>query len=177
MGIPYNVRSMGDFVAHYSRRRFALLLLGSLAFVIIGLEMGGVLGTPAESRRYSPAMIFVVGWFSVVFFGCCGAVALKRLFEGNSLQLRIGSSGILYPEWSDEIIPWSEIVNVSTWTVKRQKGIVLHLRDPARFQRKNSIGFFAKLNRLSTGGDVSIVLVGANRSFEDAMSAIARFKT
>lgn len=166
---------MVDFVAFPSRWRIMLLLLGSAAFVVAGLWMGGVLGDPPASRRYSALAVSIVGWFSVVFFGLCGAAAIKGLFDTKE-QLRIGPAGIRSLPWSGQTIPWSEIVEISSWHYKSQSFVILHLRDPSRFPGRGSRGLLAGANRALTGGDISINLTPTDRSFDEAMEAIERFR-
>jgi len=167
---------MVDFVAYPSRWRIALLILLAATFVTLGLWMVGVFGAPPNSRRYPAAVIFVVGWFSVFFFGLCGIVGVKKLFD-TSEQLRIGPTGVRWTPWSDLTVPWSEVTDVTTWNYKRNKTIVLHLRNPKQFPCKRSLGIFAGANRMLTGGDVSISLTATDRTFSEAMSAIERFRT
>jgi len=165
---------MGDFTAYNSRSRLALLVLGSAVFVLAGLWMSGALGSPPDSRRYPHAVVLGIGWFSVIFFGLCGAVALKKAFDSTP-QLQIGPSGIRWHPWSDQTIPWSEITDVTTWSFKRENCIVLHLRDPARFPGRGLAARLSGANRMLTGGDISISLTGTDRRFEEALSAIAHF--
>lgn len=168
---------MEDFVAYRSRRRLALLLLFSLMFVVLGLRMGGAFGTPHSSRRYSPEMIFLIGWSAVAFFGVGGIAIIRKMFDPNE-QLRIDAAGIRYPAWSSQTIAWEEIHDVSTWSHQRQNMIILHLRDPGRFPDRTRARLFAdKANRLLTGGDVAISLAGMNRSFNEALSVIRRFRS
>jgi hypothetical protein len=167
---------MDDFVALPSRSRIALLTLGAVAFVAAGLWMGGVFGPPPPSRRYSPELVFLIGWVSVVFFGFCGVMGLRRLFDGRE-QLRIGSAGIRVAQWSDQTIPWSEILDVTTWSYRRRKAIVLHLRDKTRFPGRGMAAMLASLNRNLTGGDITISLAGTNRGVEEALSSINRFRS
>jgi len=167
---------MDDFVAYPSRPRIALLALGSVAFVAAGLWMGGVFGPPPSSSRYPPEFVFVIGWTSVVFFGLCGVLWVKRLFDGRE-QLRIGPAGIRSARWSDQTIPWSEIADVTTWSYRSQKAIVLHLRDKTRFPARGMAAMFAGVNRNLTGGDITISLTGTDRRVEDALASIDRFRS
>ena len=164
-----------DFVAQASRWRLALLFMGCVAFVAIGMWIGGVFGAVPESRRYSPEVLFVVGWFSILFFGLCGAIALARLLRGGE-QLRIGMEGVRSSVWSDATIPWWEISDVTIWTFKRQNSIILHLRDPALFPGRGLLARLAGANRKLTGGDIAISLTGTDRSFDEALAAIERFR-
>ena len=166
---------MGDFVAYNSRWRVALLVLGSIAFVALGLWMVGAFGYVPSSRRYSTSVTFILGWCCVLFFGLCGIAALKRLFD-NKVQLQIGHSGIRWCPWSDHLIPWSEIIDVTTWSHQRQKIIILHLKDSALFPGRGLAAKLARANRMLTGGHISISLTGTDRSYDDAMSAIAYFR-
>lgn len=167
---------MDDFVAYPSRPRIALFTLGSVAFVVAGLWMGGMFGPVPTSSRSSPVLVFAAGWLSVVFFGFCGLMWGKRLFDRRE-QLRIGPDGIRSALWSDQTIPWSEIVDVTTWSYRGQKTIVLHLRDKTRFPGRGMAAMFASANRGLTGGDITISLMGTNRGVEDALSSIARFRS
>lgn len=166
---------MDEFVAHNSRWRLALLVLASVGFVAVGLWMGGAFGAHPSSRRYSPGAIWGVGWFCVVFFGMCGCAWVKRIFDTGA-QLQIGRSGIRWSPWSGQIIPWSEVADVTTCSIKQQQFIVLHLRHPERFPSAGLKGKLQNTNRMITGGDIVISLTGTDRSFSDAMSAISHFR-
>lgn len=166
---------MEDFVAYSSRWRIAVYGLGAIAFVAIGLWMVGAFGFPPVWRHTPAAVTFLVGWSSVIFFGLCSVVCVKRLFN-NREQLRIGLTGVRSALWSDQTISWSEIADVTTWSFRRQTAIILHLRDAKRFPRRGVGAMLASANRMLTGGDVSITLTGTDRGFEEAMSAIGRFR-
>jgi hypothetical protein len=165
---------MEEFVAHHSRARLALLLLAAVLFVAGGLWMAGMFGDPPTSRRYSPEVVKFVGWACLAFFGLCAVVIARRMFEGGD-ALRIDRTGITFTAWSDQTIPWSEITEISEWSMRGQRSIILHLRDPDRFPGKGVLGITAKANRAMTGGDVPISLSGTDRSYGDALAAIERF--
>lgn len=166
---------MPEFVALPSRWRIALLLLGAAAFVVVGLWMAGVFGAAPESRRYPHEMTVAIGWVCAGFFGLCGAAVTLRLFETRA-QVRIGARGIHVARWSDETMPWSEIARVSEWSFRGQRSIILHLRDPKRFPGRGLSARLAAANRVLTGGDIAISLTGTDRSVDEALAAIARFR-
>lgn len=151
------------------------MFLGSVGFAAAGLWIVGVFGAPPVSQRYPASVLKGIGWFSVIFFGFASFIWARKFFDLR-VQLQIGPSGIRWLPWSDQLIPWSEIQSVSTWRVKRQKFIVLKLRNPERFPGQGPTTLFAGTNRKLTGGDICISLVGTNRKFKDAMSAVARFR-
>ncbi len=167
---------MEEFVAYSSRQRTACLFLGSLAFVALGLWMLGAFGPAPTSARY-PAVLFpVVGWVSILFFGLAAAVWGRRLFDRKA-QLSIGAAGILSAPWSDQTIPWSEIADVTTWDFNGQRTIVLLLRDRTRFPGRGLAAMLADANRGLTGGDLSLSLTGTDRTVEEALFAIDRFRS
>ena len=166
---------MNDFVAYSSRWRVALIMLGAVAFVAIGLWMVGTFGTPPTSRKYPPAEVLTVGWISIFFFGLCGVAMIKRLFDTRE-QVRIGRSGVRPSPRYDEIIPWSEIIDVTTNSAHGQKFINLHLRDPARFPQRGVPAFVVNASKMLGGGDISINLTGTDGNFDEAMLAIERFR-
>ncbi len=164
-----------DFVTYPSRWRIALLLLVTFAFVLVGLWAVGAFGPPPVSRRASPAATNAIGWVCIVFFGLCG-LAIIRMFFDKRVQLRINASGICWIRWSDEMIPWSEITDVTTWQYQLQKFVVLHLRDATRFPSQSRLAALAGASRALTGGDIAITMSGTDRSYSEAMEAINRFR-
>ena len=120
---PQRSAIAGDFVAYPSRGRITLLVLGSMAFVAIGLWLAGAFGPAPVTTRYPVEVTIAIGWSSVAFFGLCGMGWTKRLFDTREC-VRIGPAGIRWTHWSDETIPWSEVADVRTWSLKRQRLIV-----------------------------------------------------
>jgi len=167
---------MDDFLAHTSRWRTTLLALSSAAFVALGLWMAGAFGPVPEFRRYPAIFVSGLGWVSVILFGFFRVVWVKKLFDAPE-QLRIGQTGVRSARWSDATIPWSEIIDVTAWSFNGQKAIILHLRDPARFPGRGLTAVFAKTNRSLMRGDIAISLTGTDRRFDEAMAAIARFRS
>ena len=166
---------MDDFVAYPSRGKIALILVGGVILAGIGLWMTGLFGTPPESRRWSPEMIRLIGWFALIFFGLCSVAWGRRLFDKRE-QVRIGAAGIRLRSWSEQTIPWSEIVDVTTGSYRRQTSIILHLRDRNLFPGRGVAALLAGANRGMTGGDIAISLTGTDRKTGHALAAIKRFR-
>lgn len=66
-----------------SKTKLLLLVFGSLAFIIIGLWMVSLETAHIESQRRFNSSLFVhgIGYVSIVFFGLCGIIGLKKLFD------------------------------------------------------------------------------------------------
>ena len=172
---------MPDFVAYNSRWRLALLFAFAVGFVALGTLPTGLLGevpsfTDSPRRRLPPEVEVSVGWACIAFSGLCAVATGKRFFHGK-VQLAIGVNGIISSQWSEKLIPWSEITNVSTWSHKRQKMIILHLKNPDQFPGRGLAGKLTFANRVLTRGDLAISLTGTDRSFDEAMSAIEEFRS
>ena len=165
---------MEDFVARPAPVRIALLVAGSLGFVLLGAWLAGLLGPIDLTGVRGAAWARPVGWLGMAFFGLTGVIGLRRLFEREDV-LRIGQSGIWYRHWSNDLIPWPAIVGVSVWEHQRQKVVVLKLQDPARFPSSTLAGKLAAANRALTGGDISISLTGTDRSVDETLAAIALY--
>ncbi len=157
-----------DFVARYAPARLLLMLCGAIAFVALGLWIGGAFGEPPRPGKE------IWGWLAAGLFGLCACAIAPRLGDRDD-QLRISPSGIQSKPWSDDLIPWSQISRISVWEHRNQRSILLHLLHPERFPSQRLLGKLAAANRALTGGDVAITLTGTDRTFDDAMRAIERF--
>lgn len=166
---------MQDFVANSSRGRAVLMLLCSVLFVALGLWMVGTFGEVPVSGETPYAKTLLIGWSCILLFGAMGILWAKRLGEGGE-ELRIGASGIRWARWSDRTIPWSEISGVTTWSKYGQRSIVLHLYDPSAYPGRGLIGLMAMANRMFAEGDIHLSLTPTDRSFDEAMEAISRFR-
>lgn len=172
---------MKEFRAYYSRWRMTLILLICLGFVTLGLLLAGVIGEPPDPdawsrrRRSIPPELFpYFGWFCAALFGIGVPIILKRFFD-HDVQVAIGAAGIRVSRWSEATIPWSEIQRVSVWKYQHQKHIILHLHRPEAFPGRGIAAKLSGANRMLTGGDIAITLVGTDGRFDDAMAAIAHF--
>ena len=161
--------------AYSSPWRMALMVFGSVVFVAIGVWMTGLFGEPPESRRWSPGLVQSFGWFSIVFFGACAIVGIRRAVD-TDVQLRISEQGIYWTPWSEKTIPWYEIRDVRMWEHRRQRMIILCLTHPERYPSMSLLGKFAALNRGLTGGDIAISLTGTDKSFDEALGTVEEFR-
>lgn len=163
---------MQEFVANYSRWRLALMLLGSVGFVVDGMWLAGAFGPP-QGISGPPLENEIWGWICIVFFGASTLAILKLLMDGG-VKLRVGISGIYFAK---EMLTWSEITEVGSYQVKQTRMITLKLRDPKRMTKTAISKMLASINRVGFGcWDCYISLGGTNRSFKEAMAAIEHFR-
>lgn len=105
---------MTEFETQNSKGKFLLVLLGALAFVVGGIWFLRSPETFADDG--SVMMITIVGWASVLFFGFCGIVAFRQLFD-SSPKIRAGASGLFAASLSNETIPWGVIRDIGFATM------------------------------------------------------------
>jgi len=157
------------FVARSSPSRLMLIVAGALAFVALGVWLAGILGEPPEPGREW------IGWVAIIFFGGCALVAAPRLFD-SSEQVKISGAGVYAKQWSEQTIPWHEIIDISVWEFRGQRSLILHLANPERYPSSTLLGKMTGVNRALTGGDVAISLTGTDRKFADALAGAEYFR-
>ena len=86
-------------VLHPRKLKWVLVLLGSAAFVAIGVALGR---DPDVQPRF---MVYL----TIGFFGLCGLAALLQLIPGSS-YLRLAPEGLtIRTMWRDTFYRWSDI--------------------------------------------------------------------
>ncbi|MBB3034015.1 STM3941 family protein [Alteriqipengyuania lutimaris] len=167
---------MQEFVAHNSRWRLAAIFLIAAGFVALGIWFVGGFGEAPSSTRRPTTYGIAIGWLCIFFFGLCALAIAKKFFDDRP-QLQIGPSGIQWCPWSDDIIPWSEISDVTSWSYNGQNTIVLHLNEPTCFPGRGLAAKLRGASRMLTGGDIAISLTGTDRGYDEAMAAIASYRS
>ena len=170
-----NIVAGEDFVATPSRWRIALLILAAMGFVTAGGWMIGAFGQVPDSPRYPATESF---WFGIacIILGSMASLWMVPEFLKADEVLRIGLAGVRYQRWSNQLIPWSQVREITTWTARSQRGIALHLNDPRAYPGRLIPSTIAKANRCFSGSDIQISLVGTDRSVDDARSALEQFR-
>jgi len=107
----------------------------SVAFVLISLFI-----TPAHGFIGE-----VIGWFGVAFFGFIALVATWRLLALRGPIVTVSPRGVRDRRVTGEIVPWSAIRSISTWSAYNQPAIVLGV-DPA-YERALKLTALARLTR------------------------------
>lgn len=71
----------------------------------------------------------VVGWVGVVFFGGCGIVWVERAIRLRGPVVTISPEGFRDLRVAREVVPWSDVLEISTWTHSGQQVMVLRVPD------------------------------------------------
>lgn len=166
---------MDPFVANLSPWRILLFASGALVFVIGGLWLAGAFGEPPASSRYSEGGRTAIGWLCAGFFGLVSLAITKQLF-GSAERVVVNAKGIRAVQWSDELIPWAEITGIGTWKHRANSFIILVLKNPEKYPGRGINNWLRSIERLYTGGDVWINLIGTDKNLDEALMAIEHFR-
>ena len=125
-----------DRIVELSKTKILLLVVGALAFVALGVWMYQLDPAWIESQRRfnSPLLVHSVGIVSVVFFGLCGVVGIRKFFDKKP-GLILGASGIVDNSSGAAagLIPWSEIQGFGIHEIQKQKLLIIKLADPEKY--------------------------------------------
>ncbi|UOR07551.1 hypothetical protein MUN82_10740 [Hymenobacter aerilatus] len=105
-----------NLIYYNSRKRHALLTLGGLAFVAMGIFMIVTKGN------------WGMGLITIVFFGACAAVGGWQFFDTRP-RLQITDEGILDRTLGVGIILWTDITGAYVQSVNRENFVCLYVRD------------------------------------------------
>ena len=143
-----------------SKGKLTIILIGSIAFVAIGLWF--VISPPFIQNGLfgNPTLIFVAGITSILFFGFCAFTIFKKL-QDNKSGLIIDKTGITdnASGISAGHIPWSDIKAITTSQVLDQKFLMILVNNPNDYIRRQTNVIkrkVAEMNYKSYGSPISI---------------------
>jgi hypothetical protein len=140
------MRTFETIVIKFSKFKFILLLFGCGLFVAAGI--GFVLSprTFLSILVHNPAMVFIVGCVTILFFGFVGFSYLQKLMK-NEPALIISTEGITDNSSgvSAGFIPWSDIIAVKEQVVANQRFLNLIVKNPQEYIDKQTSAFKRKI--------------------------------
>jgi hypothetical protein len=161
------------FVASYSRWRTLLVAAIGAGFVTFGLWILGAFGAP--HLRGSQGFRLVFGVICVLFFGLVTFDWLKKMVSASD-AITIDARGVRAVQWSDKLIPWTEIVavkrrKVSTSAFTYMRFLSLELQNGRNYPA-TSLFRGTRLNKMLGYGDVSFNAVGTDKSIDEVADAL-----
>jgi len=128
-----------------------------------------MLGAPPQPGREW------IGWVAVAFFGIAALAWGRRLFDRRPLIV-VDAQGVLWRDFSDDVIPWSRISGWTMQDVVTTKFVCLDLVDAASFPRTGMASMAGGANRGVGHGDAQIHVTGTDRSFDELVAAMQHFR-
>ena len=159
-----------------NKSKIILMLIGSLAFIAIGCWF--VIAPPTIENSYwgSPAKLTIAGYLSIVFFGLCAFVFLRKLPD-NKPGLIIDDTGLVDNSGglSAGRILWSDVEDISVMEIHSQKMIMLHVTNPQQYIERQKNMFKRKgmeMNNKMYGTPISITANGLKTSFDELLNIL-----
>ena len=142
-----------------SKGKLTMMLIGSIAFVAIGLWFV-ISPSTIESGLFSnPTLILVSGIASILFFGLCAFMSFKKL-KDNKAVLIIDKTGIT--DISAGHIPWSDIKEIKTSQVMNQKCLMIVVHNPKDYISRQTNTLKRKLAEMNFKCYGSPISISAN---------------
>jgi hypothetical protein len=152
--------------------KIVLLLLGSIAFVAVGLW----LWSHAEEIRYRhPLYIRAAAGAAVGFFGLCGIFGLFKLFD-YAPGLIVDDEGII--DNSSGIsagrIPWSDIRGFEIRTVQNQRFLTIEVHNPEKYVQRAHVlkRPLVAFNASHFGGPIQISANALKMNFDELVRVL-----
>ncbi|GAB3238287.1 hypothetical protein GCM10027346_30710 [Hymenobacter seoulensis] len=105
-----------DLIYYNSRKRYALLVFGGLAFVAMGVFL-------IVKKGY-----WGQGLVTILFFGAGVAIGIRQYFDTRP-RLQISDEGILDRTLGVGLIPWSDITDAYVRSINQESFICLEVLD------------------------------------------------
>lgn len=160
----------------FSKQKMLMTLLGSIAFV--GLGIWFLINPPKISNPIfvNPTLIFIVGLTSVLFFGLA-AVTIFRKFSDKKPGLIISRHGITDNSSgvSAGLIPWTDIQEIKISQVMSQKFLMFIVSNPQDYLDKvtNPLKRIAmKMNYKTYGSPISISSNALRTNFNELQNLL-----
>lgn len=129
-----------------SKKKSLLLLIGSIAFVAIGVWLVLEADNLTGWRARNPIFIRGIGITSIIFFGLGIFIGIKRLIK-SEIALIIDSKGLnVNPKKSlTEFIKWTDIKGFEEIKIQRTRIVIIGVKNPEYWLDKETSGFRRKL--------------------------------
>lgn len=157
-----------------SKTKIVFLTLGAIVFLIIGCWLLSIADT---QTRYDPTIIKLVTFNCFVFFGLCGLIGFRKLFDTkpgiviDQFGITDNSSAI-----GGHRIKWNDITHFTIESVKRTKFILIHVKNPREYidQSNTFKRFWLNLNNRIYGTPLSIAATTLQYNVSDLFDILEK---
>lgn len=141
-----------------SKAKLAAIVLGATILAALGLwiaildEATLLKDAPFGGRVFpfdNPAAMHTIGIAGVVFFSACALFGIVKYFDKNP-GLVLGATGFVdnASGVAAGYVPWTEVTQVKTFQVARQRMLIVVVSDPERYIRRGN-PFKQAINRMN----------------------------
>ena len=168
--MPYFSENIDRLEVYTSKKKSLVFLIGSIAFVTIGIV------SAADPERFvtelwsNPELIRLVAIAAILFFGFGVLVFIRRLIK-NEIALIIDVKGInVNPRRSTtEFKEWKEILGFQEIRIHRTRIIIIVVKDPEYWIEKETSTIRKKMMRFNLnnyGSPFNIAAAGLDIGFD-----------
>ena len=161
---------MSEIRIALSKRKLIFAFIGSVIFVVLGIQF---ILKPEEyisSRFKSEELISVIGYASLLFFGLCLIYIFYKAFDKKP-GLIVNRNGIIDNTSfiSVGLIEWSQITGFRSLQVKSTKFLLIDVLNPEKFIQNSSKSkaFLRKVNLKMYGSPISITSNSLKCNFDE----------
>lgn len=159
-----------------SKLKIGLSFIGTIIFVIMGIELAMNPEEWLSGGANSPGFIRIMGVISVVFFGICGIFIGRKLFD-KTIGLTIDEKGITdnTNATSVGLIEWDDITGIDKVEISSSKILLIKTDKPDKYidRAKNGISRRAmKANNSIYGSPISIISSSLSMKFSELESLL-----
>jgi hypothetical protein len=160
-------------VVPLSKRKVALIFLGSLAFVALSIWMWS--NANDFQPRYPPLFVKAAALFAGAFFALCAIYSCVKFFDQRP-GLIVDGDGII--DNSSGVaagrIGWDEIVGLQVYQISRQRFLTILVSDPKKYADRGP--FFTRManavNTRMTGSPINISSSTLGLNFDDLVEML-----
>jgi hypothetical protein len=162
-----------------SRRKSILMLLGSIAFVALGIWLVVEADNLTSWRARNPIFTRGIGIASILFFGLGIFVGIKRLIK-SEIALIITSEGLnVNPKKSmTEFIKWSDVEGFEEIKIQSTRIVIIGVKNPEYWLNKETSAFRKKLmqfNISNYNSPFNIAAAGLDISSKELNETLNRY--
>ncbi len=162
-----------------SKKKSALILIGSIIFVVLGVVM--ILSAESFTgwRDGNPLVTRGIGIASVLFFGFGVFIGIKRLIK-SEIALIIDPNGLnVNPKKSlTEFIKWKDILGFKEIKIQSQRILIIGVENPEHWIEKETSTIRKKLMRYNLNNydsPFNIAAAGLDISYDDLNNNLNRY--
>ncbi len=179
------MNSVDEKVIELSKTKIALGILGSSAFVAIGVWLLSLDEANIRLNRSfrllfnNPMFAYGLGILSIVFFGGLALFFIKKIFDKKP-GLVFNNSGIVdnASAVAAGFIPWSEVTGSHIFEMPQQKMLIIMVNDPQKYiERGNAVK--RKLNQANfkmCGSPIAISSSALKINFPELQSVFDEYQ-
>ncbi|MEC9344195.1 MAG: STM3941 family protein [Pseudomonadota bacterium] len=157
--------SVTEIEASPLKMAFLVVLGIGMTGVCLAIALGLIPDMPADT------VMTYIAWFGAAFFGLALFAAIRNMLTMRGAVVTFSPEGIRDIRISKTTIPWSEVRDISTWSYRGQKMIVLKIDADTR--KRLGLGLMARwaarINQMFGADGLSINPQGLKTSYRNLL--------